>query len=275
MIKSAGNVSGFRLGRTVYKRTSVLSCLLLGAFLSCACIMATVGMQFIRTYSHAFTPYLKWQDALVALCSFIVLDSLWGCVLIIRFLWTLRVGYRQEMLTVSEDALTVRDLAPQNLASIFWMVGTWLSCFVALLVGLIPEMLIGWTLQLAHPVLATFATIAAIALGVVALAVMLPALSFVIIGGFGGVSFWRNIGAPHVYQLTGQASLSIEGFVLTIMYPDAPESMLDLNTLDPEDRRYLLHLLRERWNGAQDLWNPRLGDEIEAALAVTEAAVLV
>jgi hypothetical protein len=274
MIKSAGNVSGFRLGRTVYKRTSVLSCLLLGAFLSCACIMATVGMQFIRTYSHAFTPYLKWQDALVALCSFIVLDSLWGCVLIIRFLWTLRVGYRQEMLTVSEDALTVRDLAPQNLASIFWMVGTWLSCFVALLVGLIPEMLIGWTLQLAHPVLATFATIAAIALSVVALAVMLPALSFVIIGGFGGVSFWRNIGAPHVYQLTGQASLSIEGFVLTIMYPDAPESMLDLNTLDPEDRRYLLHLLRERWNGAQDLWNPRLGDEIEAALAVTEAAVL-
>jgi hypothetical protein len=114
----------------------------------------------------------------------------------------------------------------------------------------------------------------AIALSVVALAVMLPALSFVIIGGFGGVSFWRNIGAPHVYQLTGQASLSMEGFVLTIMYPDAPESMLDLNTLDPEDRRYLLHLLRERWNGAQDLWNPRLGDEIEAALAVTEAAVL-
>jgi len=236
--------------------------------------MAIAAMQFIPTYSHAFTPYLKWQDALVALCGFILLDSLWGCALIIRFLWTLRAGYKQEMLTVSEGALTVRDLAPQNLASIFWMVGTWLSCFVAVLVGLIPEMLIGWTLQLAHPVLATFATIAAIVLSVVALAVMLPALSFVIIGGFGVVSFWRNIGAPHVYRLSGQASLSIEGFVLTIMYPDAPESMLDLNMLDPEDRRYLLHLLRERWHGARDVWNPRLGDEIEAALAVTEAAVL-
>src|SRR6266571_474235 len=274
MIKSAGNVYGFRLGHTAYKRTSVLSCLLLGVFLICACIMATAGMEFIPTYSHAFTPYLKWQDTLVALCGFILLVSLWGCVLIIRFLWTLRAGYRQEMLTVSEGALTVRDLAPQNLASIFWMVGTWLSCFVAVLVGLIPEMLIGWTLQLAHPVLATFATIAAIVLSVVALAVMLPALSFVIIGGFGVVSFWRNMGAPHVYRLSGQASLSIEGFVLTIMYPDAPESMLDLNMLDPEDRRYLLHLLRERWHGARDVWNPRLGDEIEAALAVTEAAVL-
>src|SRR6266581_3339147 len=231
MIKSAGNVYGFRLGHTAYRRTTVLSCLLLGAFLICACLMAIAAMQFIPTYSHAFTPYLKWQDALVALCGFILLDSLWGCALIIRFLWTLRAGYK-------------------------------------------PEMLIGWTLQLAHPVLATFATIAAIVLSVVALAVMLPALSFVIIGGFGVVSFWRNMGAPHVYRLSGQASLSIEGFVLTIMYPDAPESMLDLNMLDPEDRRYLLHLLRERWHGARDVWNPRLGDEIEAALAVTEAAVL-
>ena len=275
MIKSASDVYSFRMGRAAYKRTSVLSCLLLGAFLICACGAASFGLWLVSTYSHAFTPYLKWQDAVVALCGFMLFDSLWGCALTIRFLCALHAGHTREMLTVSETTLSVRDLSPPNLASIFWLTATWLSCFLGVLVGLIPEMLIGWTLNLSHPVLATFATIIAIVLSIAGLAIALPALSFVIIGIFGSASFWHNVGAAHVYRLTAQASLSIEGFVLAIMYTDSPESMLDIPTLDPEDQRHLLYLLRDRWNGAQDLWNPRLGEEIEAALAVTEAVVLV
>ena len=109
-------------------------------------------------------------------------------------------------------------------------------------------------------------------LSLAGLAIVLPAFSFIVIGLIGSVSFCRKMGSPHTYQLTNQASLSIDGFVLTIIYPDAPEAMLDLKLLNPQDQRHLLHLLHERWLGAQDTWNPQLGDEIEAALVETERA---
>jgi len=54
--------------------------------------------------------------------------------------------------------------------------------------------------------------------------------------------------------------------VLTIIHPEQQESLFDLNLLDAEDRRLLLFLLRERWLDAERPWNPRLGEEIEAAL---------
>ena len=54
--------------------------------------------------------------------------------------------------------------------------------------------------------------------------------------------------------------------MLTIIYPNTPESMIDLNSLEAKDQRYLLFLLRERWIDAQRSWNPSLGEEIEAAL---------
>jgi hypothetical protein len=74
------------------------------------------------------------------------------------------------------------------------------------------------------------------------------------------------MGSPQTYRLTNQASLSIDGFVLTIIYPDAPESMIDLKILGAGDQRHLLHLLREHWIGTTGPWNPQLGAEIEAAL---------
>jgi hypothetical protein len=235
-----------------------------------------VGFRLIPTYSHAFTLYLKWQDALLALCWYITFDTFVGCVLIARFLYALHVGHRREMIVLSENALTVRDLSHENLASIFWLVSTSLSCFVAALVGLIPEMLIGWTWHLSSPVVAVVATVAVILLGIASLAVTLPATSFVIIGFAGAVSFFRNLGSPHIYRLTNQAQLSIDNFVLTIMYPDAPESLIELKSLDADDQRHLLHFLRERWIDSQRSWNPQLGDEIEAALEKTErSAVLV
>ncbi len=71
--------------------------------------------------------------------------------------------------------------------------------------------------------------------------------------------------------------LVLSDSVLTIIYPDAPESMIDLNCLNTADQRHLLYLLRERWNGTERQWNPQLGEEIEAALEAAErlSAVLV
>src|SRR5437879_4308305 len=109
MIQSTRNTYLFRLGRQAYMRTSLLAWLLLTAFLLCSFISAICGIRLIPTYAHVFTPYLKWQEALIALCCYITLDALIGCVLIVRFLHALRAGYRQEMLVVSDNALIVRD----------------------------------------------------------------------------------------------------------------------------------------------------------------------
>lgn len=268
----------FRLGRKPYIKTGLLGWLLFGAFLLCAVAAALFGVKLLPTYNHAFTPYLKWQDALVALCWFITFLSLLGCVLIVRFLYALRTGYSKEMLVVSNNVLTVRDLSYKNLSSIFWLVSTALSCFLATLAGLLPEMLLGWTLHLSTPLWVVLGTIVMVVLSIAGLAVALPAFSFVIIGLVGSISFGKKMGSPHIYRLTSQVNLSIDGFVLTIIYPDAPESMIDLNSLNADDQHELLCLLREHWNATERQWNPQLGAEIEAALEEAGrlgAAVLV
>jgi hypothetical protein len=270
MIQSALHTYLFRLGRRAYIKTGLLGWLLFTAFLVCAVSAAFFGVKLLPTYNHDFTPFLKWRDALVALCYYISLISLVGCVLIVRFLYALRAGYRKEMLVLSDSVLTVRDLSHENLSSIFWLVGTALSCFLVTLAGLLPEMLLGWTLHLASPLWVVLGSVAMIILSIVGLAIALPSFLFVLIGLIGSISFCKKMGSPHIYHLTNQAALSIDGFVLTIIYPDAPESMIDLNSLNPEDQRLLLCLLRERWLGEQRIWNPELGDEIEAAL---EAAI--
>ncbi len=266
MIQSAANTYLFRLGQPSYRRISLLAWLLFAGYLLCAVVSAALGMRLYPTYAHTFTPYLKWQDALVALCWYITFISLGGCVLIGRFLFALRAGYTSAMLVVSESALIVRDLSHENLSSIFWLVGTSLTCALTALAGLLPEMLLGWTLHLSSPLLVVLATGVTIVLSLAGLALTLPFLSFVVIGIVGSVSFCRKMGSPQTYRLTNQASLSIDGFVLTIIYPDAPESMIDLKILDAGDQRHLLHLLREHWIGIPGPWNPQLGAEIEAAL---------
>ncbi len=273
MIQSALRTYQFRLGRKAYRKTGLLGWLLCFAFLLCVVSSAFFGVKLLPTYTHDFTPFLKWQDALLALCCFISLISLVGCVLIVRFLYALRAGYRKEMLVLSDSALTVRDLSHENLSSIFWLVGTALSCFLAALAALLPEMLLGWTLQLTAPLWSVLGTVVMIMLSIAGLAIAVPSFLFVIIGLVGSISFCKKMGSPHLYGLTNQAALSIDGFVLTIIYPDAPESMIDLNSLNHEDQRLLLYLLRERWLGEQRTWNPQLGDEIEAALEAAASSV--
>jgi hypothetical protein len=274
MIQSAANTYLFRLGRKSYLRTSLLAVLLLAGYVLCAFVSAALAMHLYPTYAHTFTPYVKWQDALVALCWYITFISLGGCVLIGRFLFALRAGYTSAMLVVSDSALIVRDLSHENLSSIFWLVGTSLTCALIALAGLLPEMLLGWTLNLSSPLLVVPATGVAIALSLAGLALTLPFLSFVVIGIVGSISFCRKMGSPQTYRLTNQASLSINDFVLTIIYPDSPESMIDLKILDAADQHHLLYLLREHWIGTPDPWNPQLGAEIEAALEEAKGSVV-
>jgi hypothetical protein len=271
MLRLASNTHRYRLGRTAYLRTNSQGWLLFSAFLIAAGAAAWTAARILPTYSHAFTPYVKWQDALVALCCCVICVAGMGCVLCARFLYALRAGRRWEMLALGEETVEARDLSHENLLSIFWLLSTELACCGAALLGLLPEMLLAWTLHLPSPLLAVCASGVAVVLSIAGLALTLPALSFVVIGLAGNISFCRDIGSPRLYRLSGQASLSIERFVLTIIYPDAPEALIDLALLDADDARQLLHLLRERWQGTQRAWYPRLGDEIEAALADADA----
>jgi hypothetical protein len=257
----------FRLGRIAYQRTRLWGWLLCGGLLLIALCASLAGFWLWPTYVHIFTPYLKWQDMLVALCWYTALLAFGGSILVGRFLYALHMGYRREMVTLIDDsAFRVRDLSHENLLSIFWLVGTVFLCCLATQIGLIPEMLLGWTLHLPHPALVVLGTGVAILLGLAGLVVSAIAGSFVVIGLVGSISFCRNLGAPHTYQLSSQTRIMIDGFVLTIIYPDKPESMLDLNLLDADDQKRLLHLLHDRWLEADRPWNPALGEEIAQAL---------
>jgi hypothetical protein len=265
-----GQVSGasyiFRLNRTQYTRISQLAWLFIAASLILAATSITLGVLFWPTYIHRFTFYLKWQDALVASLWYVGFVMVWGGILVTRFLFALRAGYRDGMLLLREDGITLRDLSSKNLKTICWMVGTALACFLAALVGLAPDILIGWTIHLPNPALVFFCTAAAALLTLAGLTVTLVSGSFIIIGLIGSYSFSRNMGAPHTYQLAAQTTIRVDGQNLAVIYPDRPESLFDLDLLDPEDRQRLLYLLRKRWLAAKRPERFRLTGEIEAAL---------
>src|SRR5205814_4831793 len=109
-----------------------------------------------------FTFYLKWQDALVALLWFMSFLSIGGSVMTGRFLYAVHAGSKQGMITLIDNYhLVARDLSSLNLASIFWMLHSTFWCFVALLLGLVPAILIGWTLHITNQGLMIFTTMLA------------------------------------------------------------------------------------------------------------------
>lgn len=261
----------FHLARRAYKQIRCKAWLMLGAFSLCVLLGTVGGFLLWPTYVHTFTLYLKWQDALVASCWGMALVSLGGCILVLRFLHALRSGYRGAMLTLEgTDRLSGRDLSPKNFTSIFWAVFTTFSCFLVMLVGLIPAVLIGWTIHFPHPVLLVLSTALALLLSLGGLILALPFGAFFIIGLVGGVSFCKRMGASQTYLLSSQTSVRIDRFSLAIMQPERPESLFDLQLLTPEDQHRLLTLLRERWAEAESSWNPTLGDEIESALRAAD-----
>ncbi|TMC22469.1 MAG: hypothetical protein E6J34_06275 [Chloroflexi bacterium] len=276
MAQLAVNTSSFHLKRSAYWRAMVLGVLILSSLFLCCILALGTSLWLWRTYAHNFTPYLKWQDALVALLSFIAFLSLGGKILVARFLYAVHCGYTRGMVTLTgSNALTVCDLSPLNLASVFWMMHSSFWCFVAALLGLSPAILIGWTVHLAHPVWSVVATGVAILLSIAGLVVSVVALVFILVGCFGAVSFTRKLGAPQLYQLSHQTVLRIDDFVLTIIHPGAPETMVDLSLLAKDDQHKLLALLHDHWINAEQVWNPTLGEEIAAALREAEERSLV
>lgn len=267
MIQPAADTYQFHLGRPAYIRTTTLGVLMLLACLLCAAGAIALSGTVWTSYNHTLTPYLKWQDALVGLLWSVALITFGGSLFIAWFLRALWHGYRKGMLTlVGASSLTVRDLAAGNLGSIFWLMNTAFWCFVLMLVGLLPAVLIGWTLSFSNPVLIAFATALAIVLSLGGLGVSLIALIVIVVGCVGAVSFCRKLGTPQTYVLNSHSVLRIDQLALSIVYPGKPETMLDLKQLDADDLRILLTLLHQGWLHVEGVWNPGLGEEIQAAL---------
>jgi hypothetical protein len=268
MVETLSRSSVFYPARSLYVHTKLLALLLLGAYLLCAALLAWLGVRL--SGMHAQTFILSWQELAEVLCWSLVSIALGGCVLVARFLYALRAGVRKGIVeVVGNRELTVRDLSAQNLGSVFWMVGTVAACMTVAVVGLAPISLLNWTLHWPHPVLVVLGTGIVIALGIPGLVLTAMSGAFVVIGWAGGISFCRNLGAPQTYALSAQTTLIIDDCVLTVTSPNLPEALLDLDQLQPDDRRSLLFLLREQSLEAHRPWNPQLGEEIDAVLEET------
>src|SRR5262249_45431535 len=116
-------------------------------------------------------------------------------------------------------------------------------CFSVALGGLFPSVLVGWTLHLPSPLLVVIATAIAVILGLAGLIISIITLAVIVLGCIGCISFCRQLGSAHTYELNGQTKLSIDNLVLTIIQPDRPEAMIDLHLLAEEDLACLLALL--------------------------------
>ncbi len=262
MRQLASNTYTFYQDHTAYVRTRRLGWLLCGGFFLTSLISLWLGLKVWGTYTHVFTFYLKWQDALVALLWFIPFLTLCGGVLVLRFQYAVRVGYIKGVFSLMNTThIAVRDISSDNLASIFWMLNASFWCFVAVLVGLVPIILIGWTLHITPVPLAIVATALAILLSLAGLALSATISSFILVGCFGAVSFWQKLGLVHTYKLNTHTTLRCDDNILTVIYPDMPESMFDLNTLDKSDKHLLLSLLRERWLASEGLWTLSFDNE--------------
>lgn len=254
--------------RQAVRRNRLLATfLMLLAFLA-ATLLAYAAYRFWPTYTHPFTPYLKWQDALLAtLCYGSILLLLAGIVLA-RFHFACRQGGRQGILILQPgETLTMRDLSPKNFHAVYSMVGSSFACFIVTLIGLSPFILIGWTLHLSHLVFIVITTAAAIAISVAGVILSLIFATFIVIGLFGARALARSLGAPYTYYLTPLTTLRIDNDTLTITCPNQPETLFDLHLLHPHDQRHLLRLLQQYIRHGSVTTPPAsLDQHLEAAL---------
>jgi len=254
----------FCLSSASFRRTRLLSWLLVLASLSLAFACIVLSVRLWPTYTHVFTPYLKWQDALMATLCYLSLILIGASVIIMRFYYAVRIGFYQGMIIQKGSSnLVVRDLSSKNLVSIYRAIGTILSCFIAALVGLVPVILLGWTIHLPHPALVVLCTSGAILLSLAGLVVTLVATAFIFIGWMGCISFCRSLGAPQTYRLDRKTTMRLDDMVLSISYPHQEEAVLDLHLLEPEDQYHLLSLLYTYYLRTDYSWYSDTGDEIE------------
>lgn len=235
----------FRLERKAYKRTLRQGWRWCAGYLGGTALALAGGSLMLPTYTHLWTPYLKWQDALVALLCFIALLGLAGATFVARFLYALHAGHTTGILHIhGKRAIAVRDLSHENFISIFWMMHAAFWCFMLVLLGLSPEILLRWTLHLANPMLAFFTTVLAVLLSLAGLVLSAVFGIFILIGSVGLFTTCRKLGALHTYSLDNRITLRLDGSNLTVIYPDKPEAMLDLNALAAAERQRLFALLQ-------------------------------
>lgn len=240
---------------TSYAHTRLLGYLMCAALLLCSIAALWLSIHLWGTYTHTFKLYLKWQDALVYSLWFISFLGLGGAILVSRFLVAAHDGFRKGTFSFIDDMqIAVRDTSFGNLGSIFWVLNSAFWCFIAVLVGLVPIILIGWTVHLSPLLLSIVATGLAIVLSLAGLVVSVIGASFIFIGIVGLFSFSNKLGATNIYMLDNKLTLRLDGSVLTAIYPDMPETMLDLNSFEERDSRILLSLLYERWEQDGRSW---------------------
>ncbi len=233
--------------RQAARRTRLLATLFLLLSGLGSSLLAIAALRLWPTYTHHFTPYLKWQDALLATLCYGSLLLLIVSITLIRFLLACRHGYRHGILILNTHlrTLTVRDLSPKSLHAIARMTTASITCFSISLAGLAPTILIGWTIHLALPLASILATALAFALSLAGLILSLIFATFLVIGLIGARALTRTLGAPHTYHLNTLTTLRIDNRILTITCPDRPETLFDLNLLHPHDQHHLLHILQQ------------------------------
>src|SRR5260370_6908583 len=151
MTQTPANDYVFFLSRSSYRHTRLLAWLLIAASLVTALASPILAARLWPMYSHTFTPYLKWQDALFASLLYIALILLGGGLIVVRFLYALRSGYHQGMFVLEgRSALTVRDVSPKSLSRLYWAVGTPISFFISTLIGPVPSTPLPCTFHLPH-----------------------------------------------------------------------------------------------------------------------------
>lgn len=270
MTQSVPGTYCFYLGGSQYRHINRRGWVFLLGCIACAAVAVLLDVQLWKTYTHEFVPYLKWQDGLAFMLGFIAFICLGGSVFILRFQHALREGYKKGMLTLDgNNALLVRDLSPENLISIFWIMNSAFWCFFVVLVGFFPVILIGWTMHITIVPLAVVATGLAVIFSAAGFILSMVATFFIVVGSVGAATLCRKLGSSSGYSVSDSTTLRIDNFVLTIIQPGMPEAMVDLNLLTSEDQRSLLTLLYTRWQASEHIWSPSLGEEI--ALALEEA----
>ncbi len=254
----------FYLSYASYKRMRLLAWLLIWASLTIAVAFVALSIRLWPSYTHVFTPYLKWQDALVATICFVSFILIGASAMVVRFYYAVRSGFYEGMFIQKDNStFIVRDLSSKNLAGIYWAFGTTLSCFIAALIGLIPEILIGLTIHMPNALLVVICTGVAILLSLAGFVVTLIATSFVCIGLIGCFSFCRKVGAPQTCQFNRQTTLRLDDQVLSITHPHQQEVVLDLNLLDLKNQYHLCTLLYECCLDTGCSWNLGIADEIK------------
>ena len=250
------------------RRTRLLATLIIIFTLLGSILLALTAYRFEPTYTHPFTPYLKWQDALLATLCYGSLILFIASIILVRFHFACRQGSRQGILILQpQSTLTVRDLSPKNFHAIYRMVGSSFACFLVTLIGLSPCILIGWTLHLSHLILMLLTTAIAIAVSLAGLVLSLIFGTFLIICIIGARALSRALGAPHTYHLTTLTTLRVDNNTLTITCPNRPETLFDLNLLHPHDQLHLLQLLQQHTRQDSLAHPPTpLDQQIEAAL---------